>query len=106
MAFDKKPTTWIANWSEDGTNITFPLASLDQPLTAAEADGTEGDWLDCFFSLVDHTYQHYNSLASADKPTKLTISRTGAVQPDGSLLFTYTIRAYTNVASADVISES
>lgn len=106
MAFDAKPSTWITSWSEDATNVTFPLASLDQTLTAAEADANTGDWRDCFFSLVDHTYQHYNSLATSDKPEKLSITKGASLQSDGTYVLTYQIRVTTTVSGQDVTAES
>lgn len=106
MAFDATPTSWVASWSEDGTNATFPLASLSQTLTAAEADAATGDWRDIFFSIVDHTYEYYAALAAADKPGKLTLSKSGSLQSDGSWLFTYTIRVYASSAGEDVAAES
>ena len=106
MAFDAKPSSWIASWSEDAADVTFPLASLTQTLTADEADATTGDWRDCFFSIVDHTYDYYNGLATADKPTKLTISKTGALQSDGSMRYTYSIVVTAAISGEDVVAES
>lgn len=106
MAFDAKPSTWISSWSENGTDVTFPLASLDQTLTAAEADATNGDWRDCFFSIVDHTFQHYNSLAVADRPSKLSITKSGTLQADGTYLLSYQIRVATAVTGQDLTAES
>jgi len=49
MAQDLKPSTWIPSWSEDGTDVTFPIASIPE-LTAAEADGATGDMRKCIYS--------------------------------------------------------
>jgi hypothetical protein len=43
MAFDPAPSSLFPSWSEDGTTISVPIASIAN-LTAAEADGTTGDW--------------------------------------------------------------
>ena len=108
MAFDATPTSWVASWSEDGTNCTFPLASLDEgaALTAAEADAVSGDWRYIVHSLIDHTYGYYNGLATADKPTKLTISKSGSLQSSGEMLYTYTVRVYVAISGEDVAAES
>lgn len=38
------PSDFIAGWYEDGTNVSFPIASLaDYNLTAENADGATGD---------------------------------------------------------------
>ena len=42
MAKDKAPSSWITNYSSDGTNITIPIASLPG-MTAAYAHATTGD---------------------------------------------------------------
>lgn len=41
MAFNPLPTNLIPSWSENGTNVTFPIASVPE-LTAAEADAVTG----------------------------------------------------------------
>jgi len=106
MAFDKTPTSWVASWSEDGTTASFDLADLDQPLGADEADAVTGDWRDIFWSILDHTSDYYNGLATDDKPGKLTISKSGSLQSDGSMLYTYNIRVYTSVSAEDVAAEA
>lgn len=106
IIFDAKPSSWISSWAEDATNVTFPLASLDQTLTAAEADATTGDWRKCFFSIIDHTFQYYNGLAAADKPGKLSITKNASLQSDGTYVLTYQIRVTTDVTAQDVSSET
>lgn len=106
MAFNPAPSAWIASWSEDATNVTFPLASLSAELTAAEADGTTGDWRDCLWSLMEHSWQYYFSLATADKPTKLVMSKTATLQSDGTLLNTFTVKFYNTALTQDVAAEA
>lgn len=105
MAFDAKPSSWITSWSEDATAASFNMADLLQTLTAVEADATTGDWRDCFYSLLDHSYQYYNALAVADRPTQLTISRVTQKNSDTVLKLTYTVEILVTVAATDVSAE-
>lgn len=73
MAFDDAPSAWIASWSEDGTNITIPLASLG--ISAADADGTTGDIRKVVLAILATLYTEWASLAAADRPSKMTISQ-------------------------------
>jgi len=105
MAFDQKPSSWIASWTEDGTSVSFDLADLLQALTAAEADATTGDWRDCLYSLLDHSYQYYDSLAVADQPAQVTINRVTQKNSDSVLKLTYTVEIYVAIAATDVNAE-
>ena len=105
MAFNPAPTSWIASWSEDTTNVTFPLASLSATLTAAEADAATGDWRKCFWSILEHSYAHYLSLPALDRPTKVVISKTATQQSNGELLNTFTVKFYTAVVDQNVTAE-
>lgn len=75
MAFDKTITNYIAGWSEDATNVTFPIASIPQ-LTAAEADAATGDIRKVLFALLDQIYATWTALPTGDRSTKMTVSRT------------------------------
>lgn len=105
MAFDKQPGSWISSWTEDGTSVTFSMADLLQELTAAEADAVTGDWRDCFYSLLDHSYQYFDSLATADKPLQMTISRVTQKHTDSILKLTYTVEVYAAIGSTNVNAE-
>ncbi len=105
MAFSAVPTTWIASWSEDGTNITVPIASFPE-LTAAEADGTTGDIRKIVFAIIEKLYQAYNATATADRPTKWTMSKSSSVNTTtGILTNTYSITILTAIATQDVPAE-
>lgn len=104
MAFDPAPSSWIGSWSEDGTTVSFPIASLDQ-LTAAEADGATGDWRDCLMRIIDHTYEYVNGMATADKPGKLVIRRTINGNPDGTLTYRYQLDITNLIDSNSVAPE-
>jgi len=78
MALDKSPAAWLASWSEDGTNITLPIASLPET-NATEADGTTGDIRKVMLAVLEELYQHQLSLAAADRPVNMVITRSTSV---------------------------
>lgn len=78
MAVNKLPTTIFANWSEDGTNITLPIASVPQ-LTAAEADAATGDSRKLIYALIHQIEKAFNEITLADRPTKLAITKSADV---------------------------
>ena len=92
MAFDPAPSSWIASWSEDGTDVTFPIASVNN-LSAALADAATGDWRMCICLFLEHTLDYYNSLAAIDKPTQVTLSSNLFVDENGDLHKTISVTA-------------
>jgi hypothetical protein len=104
MAYAETPADWVASWSEDGTDVTFPIASVPE-LSAEDADAVSGDPRNIWFALCDHTYDWYSGLADADKPSKMSMTRTSSMQTDGSLRYTYTTTIYTDILTQEVVSE-
>lgn len=106
MAFDKTPSAWITSWSEDGTDITVPIASFPQ-LTAAEADGTSGDIRKIIFAILEVLYAKHVSLATADRPSKLTITKTASVDTATNVLTnTYNFTIKTDILTQEVVDEA
>ena len=68
------PAQWVANWSEDATNITIPIASIPE-ITAAEADGTTGDMRKCIYALLAKFYAFWLTIPTVDRPAMMTIYR-------------------------------
>ena len=105
MAFDKTPTTWITDWSEDGTDISVPLSSFDE-LTAAEADAADGDIRKIVWALMEHLYNAYNDADSADRPTKWTMAKSASVNTTtGVITNRFTTTIYTEIATQEVAAE-
>ena len=105
MAFDPTPTTWIADWSEDGTDITVPIASFSE-LTAAEADAVTGDIRKIVWAIMEHLYNAYNNTASANRPTKWTMSKSSSINASTGVvtnIFTATIS--TEIGTQEVADE-
>ena len=105
MAFDAKPSSFIASWSEDGTDVTFPIASLSE-LTAAEADAATGDWRKVLFAVLEHAYTYYTALPSGDQPTKVVITRSTTVDASDVMTRTYTFRITSDILTKEVTDEA
>ena len=105
MAFNKAPSNWIPSWSENGTDISVPIASFPE-MTAAEADGTTGDIRKVVFAIMEELFGKWNSLATADRPTKMVISKAISSSPTtGITQNTFTVKFYTEIISQEVEDE-
>lgn len=105
MAFDPLPPAWIDSWSEDGTNITIPLASFPE-MTAGEADATTGDVRKVLYAICEKLWVEWSTRASADLPTKMTISRASTVnEATDAVTKRYTFTFVTEATSTEVVNE-
>ena len=105
MAFNPAPNTWLANWSEDGTNITVPIATFPE-LTAAEADGETGDIREVVFSIADALFAKWADTDTADRPTQMTISKGVSTNVNtGIVTQTFSFRFNTEVSAQGVVAE-
>lgn len=104
MAFDKIPTTWLANWAEDGTDITLPLASLTE-LTAAEADAATGDIREIMYAILTQIFSVYDALIVADRPTQMVITRSSVVNGDQTITYDYNFKFVVGLVAGNVIDE-
>lgn len=105
MAFNPAPTQLFAGMSEDGTTLSVPIASIPE-LTAAEADATTGDLRKLIYALGEQMFQYYNDLAAADRPTKVSISKSiQANTAAGTQTVTYSLRCITAVSGTEVVAE-
>lgn len=105
MAFSKIPTSWIASWAEDGTNITVPIASFPE-LTAAEADGASGDIREIAWAFTEKLFQEFNSRATEDRPTKMNITKSSSINATtGVVTNNITFTFQTEILTQNVIAE-
>lgn len=106
MAFDQKPSTWLDDWSEDGTDITVPLATFPE-MTADEADAEDGDIRKVLFAIAEKLYDSWNNTATADRPTQMYIAKSSSVNTTtGVVTNTYTLRFYCEINTQEVKDES
>ena len=105
MAFTATPTGWFPSWSEDATDITVPIATFSG-LTAGTADGATGDIRKILYSILETAWNKYASLASANRPGKLTMNKT-SISNDvtGTITHTYVITVVTAKADQTVSAE-
>ena len=108
MAQDLLPDAWISGLTEDGTDVTFPIASVPE-LVAAEADTITGDIRKLMFAICDQLSDEWYALASADRPANMVITK--SVTPDvsaGTSSTQYVFRFTTAVAagSTEVVDEA
>lgn len=103
--FNKAPTQLIASWSENGTDVTFPIASVPE-LTAAEADASTGDLRKVSYAIAERIWQWWNALAVADRPTNMTVSRGDYSDPTtGNITKSYTLTFKTVPTGIEVVDE-
>jgi hypothetical protein len=106
MAFSAAPSSWLDSWSENGTDITLPIASLPE-LTAAEADAATGDIRKVVFALLQKLQAEWNALDAADRPAKMSLTKASTIDSTtGRVTHTFTARFYCAIASQDVEAES
>ena len=99
MAYSKVPTDWMPSWSEDGTDITVPIASFPE-MTAGKADGTTGDIAEILFAILEQLCDVFYAQATADKPAQWYMARSSSTDPvTGVTTNQYSIRLNTAVAA-------
>lgn len=100
------PADWIASWSEDGTNVTFPIASVPE-MTAAEADATTGDARKVIYALAKKFYDKYAALAAADRPAQMTITKSEQANTSAATMtVSYVFQFVTTYTGQEVAAES
>lgn len=100
----KDPDHWAAGWTEDGVDVTMPLAAITD-LNATDADGATGDFRKVLFRMLEHWVGVYDALSAADKPTKMTMARTTTGGTDGQITHAFQIRFVNDISAQDVASE-
>jgi hypothetical protein len=105
MAFE--PPEIFANWSENGTNVTLPLASV-LDLTAALADATTGDGRQVAWALTKTIFDWYNE--ATPKPVGIEVKYSpGSIQSSGDYIgkqkASITLTAYLDFPEGTVAAE-
>ncbi len=95
--FNASPTTAAYSVGTDTITIgTYdaakPTSNFLANLTDAQAHLTDGSTAQVVFGIVDGIYQRFNSIPTADRPTKFGITRTGYTdETTGELVYNYAI---------------
>lgn len=106
MAFNPLPQTWFESLTDDGVDITVPIATFPET-SAAELDAVTGDIRKVLFAICEKCWSRWNALATADKPTKMSMAKSVTVDSATGIntnVFTFTFK--TSVASQEVADES
>lgn len=105
MAFSDTPTDWLENWSEDGTDITVPLATFPE-LTATEADASTGDIRKIVYAIMRKLVNKWYATDAADRPSNMKIKDTYSTNAEGNLVQRIQIEFITSqVAGSEVADE-
>lgn len=85
MAFSKTPTDWIpgiahatAGSAVAENSLVIPMTSLPE-LTQAELTGSGADIRRVLFAISEAVFQSWNNKPTADRPVRMTLSRTTTV---------------------------
>lgn len=106
MAFTATPTGWLgAGYSEDGTDMTIPLASLPE-LTAGEADASTGDIRKILFAFCAAMEAKFASLPQADRPAKMTVVKTQGSLQGATVQVGFTFNFVLEIGELEVAAES
>jgi hypothetical protein len=106
MAFNPAPTVLFgSNYSGTSTDAVLKIADFPE-LTSAEADEATGDSRKLLFAVLTKVEAALNALAAADKPAKMTISKSSTA-PNSSGVFTtnFNVSFSVAIAGADVAAE-
>ena len=104
MAFSKTPTDWIPNWSENGTAISVPIASFTE-LTDAEADGANGDIRKIAFAWMEALWLEWNSLETANRPTKWNLTKSASVNTSTGITTTQYVQRFSIKTTAQDVDD-
>ena len=104
MAFNQAPNQWLANISEDGTDLTIRIADVDE-LTAAECDAATGDMRAVMYRLMDDFYSYINGLPTEDQPGQLSITRTRFEDGNSKIRSSFILEIVTDSAGTTVTAE-
>lgn len=105
MAFNPLPQTWFAGLTDDGTDITLPIASIPE-LSAAEIDAATGDIRKMLYAITELAWTKWNALPTADRPAKMTINKSASVNATTGLVTnTYVFTFVNAITGQDVATE-
>ena len=109
MAFNPYPTGYFANINVTGvisgvTGVFIPYSDLES-FNYTVATANSGDIRQLVYSLIEPVADEYLSLATADKPVQMTVSRTATVPSDNVLRKTYTLTMNLSFSGLTVVPE-
>ena len=110
MAFNPLPQQWFTGLTDGATvclatDMVVPIASFPE-LTAPEIDATTGDIRKMLYAICEKCWSVWNALATIDKPTKMTITKSSSTNAaTGLTTHNYTFTFVNSVTAQDVAPE-
>ena len=104
-AKDISPAGWLDSWSEDGTDITLPIASV-AGLTPALADGTTGDVREVVRLLLEELLTHQDGVATEAIIENMLITKAQAVQGADKIQSKFTVVFESGITASAVEAEA
>lgn len=87
------------------SNPAAPTTNFLTNLTVGQANLGSGSTAQVIFGLVDGVYQRFNSIPTADKPTKFNITRSGFTdEATGEIVYNYAITCRVTPGSLDAVN--
>jgi hypothetical protein len=107
MAFNPSPTGYYPGIVTLASGASVPTSGVFFPYSGLESynASTSGDVRQLVYSLIEPVADEYLSLATADKPTQMTVSRTATVPSDNVLRKTYTFTMNLSFSGLSVVPE-
>ena len=92
--------------ADGGTaHLLKSMGPLDE-VTDTEANATTGDWRKIVFGIMEMIYQRWASTQPADRPSKLTITRTSSINSfTGNVTYNYGVKVSVASGSVEVDDE-
>ena len=118
MAFNATPSGWLgAGYTLSGSGTTAAInfgisgntavGEAFPQITSAEANASNGDIRKIYYGIVEQLYQAYLGKATADRPNRLSLSKSSNVDSTTGLITTnYTIQFVLAATGLDVTTES
>lgn len=103
MPFNPSPTGYFNGILNLASGDTVATSGVFLPYASLESynPSTSGDIRQLVYSFVEAVYDEYASLATADRPSQMTVSRTSSVPSDNIIRNTYTV--ITNLSYSGLI---
>ena len=109
MAFNPYPTGYFPNINVTGvisgvTGVFIPYADLES-FNYTVATANSGDIRQLVYSLIEPVADTYLALASADRPSQMTVARSASIPADNVVRKVYSITMNLNFGDLTVVPE-
>ena len=92
--------------SGTGANTCQVMGPLDEVTSTEATASSTGDWRKMVFGIMEMLYWRYTSLATADRPSRLSITRNSSVDDStGNITRYYSVTITTAPTGVEVIDE-